>query len=175
MHGYFIIITNLNFQLCIQIHQKLKLESNPFSPTCAGETTLRRSMARSLEKGVGVHFIPLVEIIELQKPFKCCLNDPNEWSKRTRGIDIKVLVDNPNMKVSIWDLAGQEEYHAFHDMMLLDLSIQGNVYYFLLVCNPFLWDQSRRPKTPQELEDEFSYWLKFISSNKKRSSNLHHE
>jgi GTPase SAR1 family protein len=129
-------------------------------------------MARSLEKGVGVHFIPLVEIIELQKPFKCCLNDPNEWSKRTRGIDIKVLVDNPNMKVSIWDLAGQEEYHAFHDMMLLDLSIQGNVYYFLLVCNPFLWDQSRRPKTPQELEDEFSYWLKFISSNKKRSSNF---
>jgi hypothetical protein len=41
-----------------------------------------------------------------------------------------------------------------------------------LVCNPFLWDQSRRPKTPQELEDEFSYWLRFISSNTKRSSNF---
>jgi stage III sporulation protein SpoIIIAA len=78
MHGYFIIIKYLNFQLCIQIHQKLKLESNPFSPTCAGKTTLRRSMARSLEKGVGAHFIPLVEIIELRKPFKCCFNDPND-------------------------------------------------------------------------------------------------
>jgi GTPase SAR1 family protein len=129
-------------------------------------------MARSLEKGVGAHLIPLVEIIELRKPFKCCFNDPNEWDKRTRGINIKVLVDNRDMKVSIWDLAGQEEYHAFHDMMLPNLSTQGNVCYFLLVCNPFLWDQSRRPKTPQELEDEFSYWLRFISSNTKRSSNF---
>jgi GTPase SAR1 family protein len=76
------------------------------------------------------------------------------------------------MKVSIWDLAGQEEYHAFHDMMLPNLSTQGNVCYFLLVCNPFLWDQSGKPKTPQELEAEFSYWLRFISSNTKRSSNF---
>jgi GTPase SAR1 family protein len=129
-------------------------------------------MARSLEKGVKSHFIPLVEIIELRKPFKCCFSDPNEWDKRTRGINIKVLVDNLDMKVSIWDLAGQEEYHAFHDMMLPNLGTQGNVCYFLLVCNPFLWDQSRRPKTPQELEDEFSYWLKFISSNTKRSSSF---
>jgi GTPase SAR1 family protein len=172
MHGYFIIIKCLNFQLCNQTHQKLKLESNFFSPTCAGKTTLRRSMARSLEKGVDAHFIPLVEIIELRKPFKCCFNDPDEWDKRTRGINIKVLVDNLDMKVSIWDLAGQEEYHAFHDMMLPNLGTQGNVCYFLLVCNPFFWDQSRRPKTPQELEDEFSYRLKFISSNTKRSSNF---
>ncbi|CAM6056760.1 unnamed protein product [Sphagnum tenellum] len=138
----------------------------------SGKTTLRRSMARSIEKGVRAHFIPLVEIIELRKPFKCCFNDPNKWDKRTRGINIKVLVDNLDMKVSIWDLAGQEEYHAFHDMMLPDLSTQGNVCYFLLVCNPFIWDQSRKPKTPQELENEFSYWLRFISSNTKRSSNF---
>jgi GTPase SAR1 family protein len=129
-------------------------------------------MARSLEKGIKSHFIPLVEIIELRKPFKCCFNDPNEWDKRTRGINIKVLVENLDMKVSIWDLAGQEEYHAFHDMMLPDLNTQGNVCYFLLVCNPFFWDQSGKPKTPQELEAEFSYWLKFISSNTKRSSNF---
>ncbi len=172
MHGYFIIIEYLNFQLCIQIYQKLKFESNSFSPTIPGKTTLRRSMARSLEKGIRSHFIPLVEIIELRKPFKCCFNDPNEWDKRTRGINIKVLMDNPDMKVSIWDLAGQDEYHAFHDMMLPDLSTQGNVCYFLLVCNPFLWDQLGKPKTPQELEAEFSYWLKFISSNTKRSSNF---
>jgi GTPase SAR1 family protein len=97
-----------------------------------------RSMAKSLGKGVQSHFIPLVEIIELQKPFKCCFNDPDEWSKRTQRIDIKVLVDNLDMKVSIWDLAGQEEYHTFHDMMFPNLGTQGNVCYFLLVCNPFL-------------------------------------
>jgi GTPase SAR1 family protein len=129
-------------------------------------------MARSLEKGVKSHIIPLVEFIELRKPFKCCFDDPNEWDKRTRGINIKVLMDELDMKVSIWDLAGQEEYHAFHDMMLPDLSTQGNVCYFLLVSNPFLWDQSGKPKTPQQLEAEFSYWLRFISSNTKRSSNF---
>jgi hypothetical protein len=57
-------------------------------------------------------------------------------------------------------------------MMLPDLSIQGNVCYFLLVCNPFLWDQSGKSKTPQQLEAEFSYWLRFIASNTKRSSNF---
>ncbi len=74
------------------------------------------------------------------------------------------------MKVSIWDLAGQEEYHAFHDMMLPDLNTQGNVCYFLLVCNPFHWNQSGKLKTPEELEVELSNWLRFISSNSKRSS-----
>jgi stage III sporulation protein SpoIIIAA len=83
MHGNFIIIKYLNFQLHIQIQQTPKFESNSFSPTCAGKTTLRRSMARSLEKGVKSHIIPLVEIIELRKPFKCCFNDPEEWDKRT--------------------------------------------------------------------------------------------
>jgi GTPase SAR1 family protein len=79
-------------------------------------------MARSLEKGVNAHLIPLLEIMELQKPFKCCFNDLNEWDKRTQGINIEVLVDNLDMKVSIWDLVGQEEYHAFHDMMLPNLN-----------------------------------------------------
>ncbi len=32
---------------------------------------------------------------------------------------------------------GQEEYHVFHDMLMPDLSSQGNVSYFLLVCIPF--------------------------------------
>ncbi len=172
MHGYFIIIKYLNFQLCIQIHQKLKVESNIFSLICVGKTSLGKSMARSLETGFKAHLFPLVEIIELKKPFKGCFNDPNEWDKRTRGIEIKVLVKNDDMQVTIWDLAGQEEYHAFHDMMLPNLSTQGNVCYFLLVCNPFFWDQSGKPKTIDKLKDEFSYWLRFISSHTKRSSNF---
>ncbi|KAH8966296.1 hypothetical protein BDL97_03G018400 [Sphagnum fallax] len=148
-----------------QVRAQLERNAQDYMKVVRG---MPRVPPKSLEKGVGAHFIPLVEIIELRKPFKCCFNDPNEWDKRTRGIDIKVLVNNHDMKVSIWDLAGQEEYHAFHDMMLPNLSTQGNVCYFLLVCNPFLWDQSGKPKTPQELEDEFSYWLRFISSNTKR-------
>jgi len=83
--------------------------------------------------------IPLIEVVELHKPFQgfCINNDPDEMAKRTRGIQINVLVDDEDQKISIWDLAGQEEYHAFHDTMIPDLNIQGNVCYFVLVCSPF--------------------------------------
>jgi GTPase SAR1 family protein len=105
-------------------------------------------------------FIPLLEVIELHKPFKgFCFNyDPDEMAKRTQGIQINVLVDHKDQKNSIWDLASQEEYHAFHDAMIPDLSIQGNVCYFLLVCNPF-HRKTRQNKNPTKIHDEIHYWL----------------
>jgi len=52
-------------------------------------------MVRSLAKGLQTKVItPLVELIELNKPLRFCFNDPNEWAKRTRGIQIKVLLDH---------------------------------------------------------------------------------
>jgi GTPase SAR1 family protein len=94
----------------------------------SGKTTLGRSMKRAFASGCGPNlFLPLMEVIQLRKPFKFCSNDPDEWSKRTRGIEINVLLDHPNQKIYLWDLAGQEEYHAFHDMMMPDLSSQRNV------------------------------------------------
>jgi GTPase SAR1 family protein len=71
-----------------------------------------------------------MEVIELRKPFKFYSNDPDELSKRTQGIKINVLLDHANKKISLWDLAGQEEYHVFHNMMMLDLNNQGNVSFF---------------------------------------------
>jgi hypothetical protein len=127
-------------------------------------------MVRSLAKGLQSKVItPLVELIELNKPLGLCFNDPNEWAKRTRGIQIKVLLDHDDQKISIWDLAGQEEYHAFHDTMIPSLNIQGNVCLFLLVCNPFKRG-FKEPKNLEEIKDELCYWLRFISSNTKRSS-----
>jgi len=127
-------------------------------------------MVRSLAKGLQTKVItPLVEFIELNKPLGLCFNDPNEWAKRTRGIQIKVLLDHDDQKISIWDLAGQEEYHAFHDRMIPNLSIQGNVCLFLLVCNPFK-KGSKEQKDLTKIKDELCYWLRFISSNTMRSS-----
>jgi len=129
-------------------------------------------MKRAFASGCGPNlFLPLMEVIELRKPFKFCSNDPDEWSKRTRGIEINVLLDHPNQKISLWDLAGQEEYHAFHDMMMPDLSSQGNVSYFLLVCNPFDRESGER-KSPETIKEELRSWLRFISSNTKRSFNF---
>jgi negative regulator of replication initiation len=127
-------------------------------------------MVRSLAKGLQAKVItPLVEFIELNKPCGLCFNDPNEWAKRTRGIQIKVLLDHDDQKISIWDLAGQEEYHALRDTMIPNLNIQGNVCVFLLVCNPFK-NGSKEQKNLEEIKDELCYWLRFISSNTKRSS-----
>ncbi|KAH9544646.1 hypothetical protein CY35_12G005400, partial [Sphagnum magellanicum] len=87
----------------------------------AGKTTLRRSMVRSFAKGLQAKIIiPLKELIELNKPLGLCFNDPNEWAKRTRGIQIK----------------------------------KG----------------SKEQKDLEEIKDELCYWLRFISSNTKRSS-----
>ncbi|CAK9869218.1 unnamed protein product [Sphagnum jensenii] len=139
----------------------------------SGKTTLRRSMVRSFLQGFqGKMVIPLIEEVELHKPFKgfCFNNDPDEMAKRTRGIQINVLVDDEDKKISIWDLAGQEEYHAFHDTMIPDLSIQGNVCYFVLVCSPFDRKNGQK-KDPNDIHDEIHCWLRFISSNTKRSLN----
>ncbi|KAH9534186.1 hypothetical protein CY35_18G093500 [Sphagnum magellanicum] len=139
----------------------------------SGKTTLRRSMVRSFVKGFqGKMVIPLIEEVELRKPFKgfCFNKDPNEMAKRTRGIQINVLVDDEDQKISIWDLAGQEEYHAFHDSIILDLSIQGNVCYFVLVCSPFDRTNGQK-KNANDIHDEICCWLRFISSNTKRSLN----
>ncbi|CAM6015587.1 unnamed protein product [Sphagnum balticum] len=138
----------------------------------SGKTTLGRSMKRAFASGCGPNlFVPLMEVIELRKPFKFCSNDPDEWSKRTRGIEINVLLNKEDQKISLWDLAGQEEYHAFHDMMMPDLSSQGNASFFLLVCNPFDRESGER-KSPETIKEELRSWLRFISSNTKRSFNF---
>jgi hypothetical protein len=57
------------------------------------KTTLGRSIKRAFVSGCGPNlFLPLMEAIELCKPFKFCYNDPNELSKRTRGIEINVFL-----------------------------------------------------------------------------------
>jgi GTPase SAR1 family protein len=144
-----------------------------FTPTL-GQSGVVTSMVRSFLQGFqGNMVIPLIEEVELHKPFKgfCFNNDPDEMAKRTQGIQINVLDDDENQKISIWDLASQEEYHAFHDTMIPDLSIQGNVCYFVLVCSPFDRKNGQK-KDPNDIHDEIHCWLRFISSNTKRSLNF---
>jgi hypothetical protein len=95
-------------------------------------------MKRAFASGCGpTLFLPLMEVIELRKPFKFCSNDPNKLSKNTQGKENNVLFDDINKFFFLWDLASQEEYHAFHNMMMPNLRSQGNVSYFPLICNPF--------------------------------------
>jgi GTPase SAR1 family protein len=111
-------------------------------------------MKRAFASGCGPNlFLPLMEVIEVRKPFNFCSNDLDEWSRRTQGIEINVLFDHANQKISLWDLAGQEEYHVFHDMMMPDLNSQRNVSFFLWVCNPFN-KESRARKSLETIKEE---------------------
>jgi hypothetical protein len=56
-------------------------------------------------------------------------------------------------------------------MIMLDLNNQGNVSYFLLVCNPFDKEFGER-KSLETIKEELRSWLRFISSNTKRSFNF---
>lgn len=91
--------------------------------------------------------------------------------ERTHGIEVTRL-EKDGLKVSVWDLAGQIEYYAFHDRACPAL--------FLFLWNPFELDEKTGKikkyqsgefmrKTHEKFEIEFKYWLKFLVSKTLRS------
>jgi len=88
--------------------------------------------------------------------------------ERTRGIEISVVKDR-DIVVSIWDLAGQEEYHAFHDYMMPNFGHGVNPCSFLFLFDPtremHVGERNRSRKEPKVLKEELIYWLQFIASN----------
>jgi hypothetical protein len=55
--------------------------------------------------------------------------------ERTRGIEISI-VEDADITISIWNMAGQEEFHAFHDYMMPNLGDVVSLCSFLFVFNP---------------------------------------
>ncbi|KAK9084666.1 hypothetical protein Sjap_025077 [Stephania japonica] len=87
---------------------------------------------------------------------------------RTEGIKIKTIRDD-DTKISIWDLAGQHEFYAFHELMFPG---QGSACFFLIVSSMFRKPHNREQKTPTEIEEDLLYWLRFIVSNSRRATGL---
>jgi GTPase SAR1 family protein len=96
------------------------------------------------------------------------LHGPFQLELRTRGIEICGLKNNAGIRLSIWDMGGQEEYHAFHDFMFPNLSDTGNPSSFLLVCSPFTSVHMNAKKQPEVVSEELTYWLRFIASNTRK-------
>jgi GTPase SAR1 family protein len=92
--------------------------------------------------------------------------------ERTRGIEISI-VENANLTISIWDMVGQEEFHAFHDYMMPNLGDVVNPCSFLFVFNPIMQKNEHgmhhHRKTCKEFHEDLTYWLCFITSNKSTS------
>jgi GTPase SAR1 family protein len=40
---------------------------------------------------------------------------------RTIGIEVEPMLVKDNLKISLWDLGGQDEFHAFHDLVVPNL------------------------------------------------------
>lgn len=123
----------------------------------AGKTTLCNSILQSFARAK----IPSVDKIKT-------LVNPVEPILRTQGIKIKVLEDD-DTRISIWDLGGQHEFHAFHDLMFPG---QGSPSFFLIICSLFRKPENREPKTHQEVEEDLLYWLRFIVSNSRRAESF---
>ncbi|XP_039130973.1 protein TORNADO 1 [Dioscorea cayenensis subsp. rotundata] len=93
------------------------------------------------------------------------LVNPVEQIVRSSDIKIKTSQDG-DIKISIWNLAGQHENFALHDLMFPG---HGSPSFFLIVSSMFRKPANREPKTPEEVEADLLYWLRFIVSNSRRA------
>lgn len=89
------------------------------------------------------------------------LVNPVEQIARTADVKIKVIHDG-DTKISIWNLAGQHENFALHDIMFPG---RGSLSFFFIISSLFRRPGNREPKTPEDIEDDLLYWLRFIVSN----------
>jgi GTPase SAR1 family protein len=132
----------------------------------AGKTALRRSLVQSnVARHRSKMWKPLLAFN--QKGIKGALF-PEKQDERTRGIEISVVEDG-DIVVSIWDLAGQEEFHAFHDYMMPNFADFVNPCSFLFVFDPTRQtnrgEKKHSRKELKEFENDLTYWLQFIASN----------
>ncbi len=137
----------------------------------AGKTALRQSLMRSnaLNHSGHVACMPLFSLSTSWAQYRNngILFHRNQ-DERTRGIEISLVKDS-DIVVSIWDLAGQEEYHAFHDYMMPNFGDVVNPCSFLFLFDPTkvmqVGEKIRSRKEPKVLKEELIYWLQFIASN----------
>ncbi|OIT06675.1 PREDICTED: protein TORNADO 1 [Nicotiana attenuata] len=90
---------------------------------------------------------------------------PIEQAVRPIGMKIKNFKDE-DTKISIWNLAGQQEFYALHDLMFPG---HGSTSLFLVISSLFRKPNNREEKTPDEVEEDLQYWLRFIVSNSRRA------
>ena len=96
-------------------------------------------------------------------------DDRSEVIPRTRGTEVHDMSFDDIM-ITIWDMAGQDDYHSFHDLVIPNITgNSGSSCSFLLVCNPFQFG-TRHLNNVQVIGDDLLYWLRFIASNSRIST-----
>ncbi|CAA6653619.1 unnamed protein product [Spirodela intermedia] len=83
---------------------------------------------------------------------------------RKEEIKIKTL-QHEGIKVSIWVLAGQQEFYTLHDLMF-----QGNRgSLFLIISSLFQKPANKEERRLTGLEEDLLHWLRYIASNTARA------
>lgn len=93
------------------------------------------------------------------------LVNPVEQAVRTEGMKIKTIQEE-SIKITMWNLAGQQEYFALHDLMFPG---HGSPSFFFIITSLFRKPDNKQPKSPEEIEEDLLYWLRFIVSNSRRA------
>ncbi|KAK1317113.1 Protein TORNADO 1 [Acorus calamus] len=120
----------------------------------AGKTTL----CNSIQQNFSSSKLPYIDMIQT-------LPNPIEQIIRTVGIKIRTF-HHDDRKISVWDLDGQQGFHAFHDLIFPG---HGSPSFFLIITSLFKKPDNGEKKSPSEIEEEILYWLRFIVSNTKRA------
>ncbi|CAN8301826.1 unnamed protein product [Cochlearia groenlandica] len=118
----------------------------------AGKTTLCNSILQSFSAS-GSSYVENVRT--LMKPMEQAV-------KTVGGMKIKTIKDEET-KISMWNLSGQHEFYALHDLMFPSPSL------FLVILSLFKKPSNKEPKTPVDVEEELEYWLRFIVSNSRKA------
>jgi GTPase SAR1 family protein len=59
------------------------------------------------------------------------------WSPplpRIMDIEKQDMIIKGDIKISLWDLGGQDEFHFLHDLVIRNTNVQGIASYFFLLC-----------------------------------------
>lgn len=91
---------------------------------------------------------------------------PVEQAVRTVGMKIKTFKDE-DIKLSIWNLAGQHEFCSLQDLMFPG---PGSASVFVIISSLFRKPGNKELKHPTEIEEDVQYWLRFIVSNSKKAA-----
>ncbi|KAF3567568.1 hypothetical protein DY000_02017241 [Brassica cretica] len=118
----------------------------------AGKTTLSNSIMQSFSAS-GFSYVENVRTL---------MNPVEQAVKTAGGMKIKTFMDEET-KISMWNLAGQHEFYALHDLMFPSPCL------FLIVLSLFKKPSNKEPKTPAEVEGELQYWLRFIVTNSRKA------
>lgn len=135
---------------------KLKLNNKThFRYPNTGKTTLCNSILQNF----GSSKLPFTDQVR-------SLVAPVEQAVRTVGMKIKTFRDE-DIKISVWNLAGQHEFYSLHDLMFPG---PGSASAFVIISSLFRKPSNREPKHPNEIEEDVQYWLRYIVSNSKRAA-----